>query len=576
MTVFWLVAALLVAASLLFLLPPLARKGGNTEARDRKELNILLYKDQLQELHDDLEASEITQEQFDLAKHDLERSLLQDVAPDTEEKEKKPILSAALTSTLGSKSAVAIALIVPILAFGLYYKLGAGEAGLHPENASMSVNAKGHDGTIEQQVRKLQDHLQSNPDDLEGWVMLARSYYYMKQYQAATDAFARAVSLTKEGEPQLLADYADAMAMANGQNMMGKPYELVKKALAIQPMHQKALWLAGTATYQAKDYKSSLEYWDKLLQQFPKNSNEYVQMLRNIGEVKQLMGQPVDDVVAKLDAAKAAQPVATTADAGASGAGNTAAGGSSVSGEVSLDPSLQGRVSPKDTLFIFARAAKGPRMPLAILRMQASALPVKFTLDDSNAMNPAMRISNFPQVVVGARISKSGNAMPQDGDLSGASAVINVGAKDLKITINHAVGQNAAGQNSGSAAAASATPVAASGAAVSGEVSIDPSLKSKVSPTDTLFIFARAANGPRMPLAILRLQARALPVKFTLDDSNAMNPAMRLSNFKQVVVSARISKSGNAMPQSGDLSGDTPVINVGTKGLNVEINNAVP
>ena len=353
-------------------------------------------------------------------------------------------------------------------------------------------------------------------------------------------------------------------------------YELVKKALAIQPMHQKALWLAGTATYQAKDYKSSLEYWDKLLQQFPKNSNEYVQMLRNIGEVKQLMGQPVDDVVAKLDAAKAAQPAATATDAGASGAGNAAAGGSSVSGEVSLDPSLQGQVSSNDTLFIFARAAKGPRMPLAILRMQASALPVKFTLDDSNAMNPAMRISNFPQVVVGARISKSGNAMPQDGDLSGASAVINVGAKDLKITINHAVGQNAAAQNSGAAAAASAAPVAASGAAVSGEVSIDPSLKSKVSPTDTLFIFARAAKGPRMPLAILRMQASALPVKFTLDDSNAMNPAMRLSNFKQVVVSARISKSGNAMPQSGDLSGDTSVINVGTKGLNVKIVNAVP
>jgi cytochrome c-type biogenesis protein CcmH len=439
MTIFWIVAALLILAALLFLLPPLAQKGQRKEVLARKDLNILLFKDQLKELQDDLENGDITQDQFDQAKHDLERSLLQDVAPD--EEDKKPVISNALTATLGSKSAIAVALIIPIAAFALYNQLGAGKAGLEPENARVSVNAEGHNGTIEEQVRKLQDHLQSHPDDLEGWVMLARSYYFMKQYQAATDAFARAVAMTKEGEPQLLADYADAMAMANGQNMAGTPFELVKKALAIQPFHQKALWLAGTATFQSKDYKASLGYWQKLLQQFPENSQEYVQMLRNIGEVKQLMGEPVDDVMAKLDAAKTAQASAAP-NAGASGGGGdnaAASGGGSVGGEVSLDPSLKDKVSPNDTLFIFARAASGPRMPLAILRMQASDLPVKFTLDDSNAMNSAMRISKFQEVVVGARISKSGNAMPQAGDLKGSSSVVKVGARDLKFVIDSAV-----------------------------------------------------------------------------------------------------------------------------------------
>jgi len=570
MTVFWIIAALLVAAALLFLLPPLAQKGSGKKDVERKELNILLFKDQVKELQDDLDAGEITQDQFDLARHDLERSLLQDVSPDTEGQDSKLVISTAITSTLGSKSAIAVALIVPILAFGLYYKLGAGEAGLNPENAPMTVDAKGHNGTLEQQVRKLQDHLQSNPDDLDGWVMLARSYYYMKQYQAATDAFARAVALTNEGEPELLADYADAMAMANGRNMMGKPYELVKKALTIQPFHQKALWLAGTATYEAKDYKASLGYWEKLLQQFPKNSQQYLQMLRNIGEVKQLMGEPVDDVMAEIKDAETAKTVTASSSEGGNGSAG-AAGGTSVSGEVSLDPSLKAKVSPNDTLFIFARAANGPRMPLAILRMQASALPVKFKLDDSNAMNAAMRISRFPQVVVSARISKSGNAMPQDGDLTGSTSVVKVGATGLKITINQAVGQATANTT-----AAASSAVASGGASVSGQVTLDPSLKSRVSPSDTVFIFARAANGPRMPLAILRMQANALPVKFTLSDSNAMNPSMRLSNFQQVVVSARISKSGNAMPQSGDLSGASSVISVGAKDLQITINKAVP
>lgn len=434
MMVFWIVAALLIIAALLFLVPPLADKNAKKNSLDRNDINILLYKDQFKELENDLANGDITQDQYDQAKHDLERSLLQDVKP--EEAPKQSMVGAAM----GSKSAIAVAVLVPVIAISLYNKLGSGEAGLDPMNARIDVQAEGHQGTIEEQVRKLQDHLQSNPDDLEGWVMLARSYYFMKQYQAASDAFGRAAAMTNESEPQLLADYADAMAMANGRSMAGTPYELVKKAIALDPNHQKALWLAATATYQAQDYATTLQYWNTLLKQFPKGSDNYIQMLRNIAEVKQLLGQPIDDILAEIQGGAQAAPAGMmTSASGADGSSSDSAGGGSVSGEVSLDPALQGRVSPTDTVFVFARAAQGPRMPLAILRKQVSDLPITFKLSDADAMNPQMKISNFPEVVVGARISKSGNAMPQSGDLKGGTSPVKVGAQGLKIVIDSAV-----------------------------------------------------------------------------------------------------------------------------------------
>jgi cytochrome c-type biogenesis protein CcmH len=211
--------------------------------------------------------------------------------------------------------------------------------------------------------------------------------------------------------------------------MAGRPYDLVKKALEVDPDHQKSLWLAATATYQLKDYPATLKHYERLKLQFPKGSDNYKQMLRNIAEVKELMGQPIDDIVAEL------QETPPTAAGGAS----AATGVASVNGVVSLDSSLTGRVAPTDTVFVFARAASGPRMPLAILRKQVQDLPITFTLDDSMAMNPQMKLSAFPQVVVGARISKSGNAMPQSGDLKGNVGPVAVGASNLQILIDSAV-----------------------------------------------------------------------------------------------------------------------------------------
>lgn len=415
MMVFWIVAVLLIAAALLFLLPPLIQRGqGSTgeDTFDRDELNVTIFKDQLAELERDLSVNILSQEQFELAKHDLERSFLQ--GGDAEAAE--PV--SQMDRVIGRSAAVVVSILIPILAVVLYNTLGAGEAGLHPEDARPQVQAEGHEGSLEEQVRGLQDHLQQNPDDAEGWTMLARSYYFLKQYGAAAETFARASGLQQDSNAELLADYADALAMANGRNMAGKPYELVKKSLEINPKFQKALWLAGTATYQSGNFEATLGYWKRLLEIFPKGSENYTQMQKNIGEIQQKLGMPVDAV----------EQVAT------------AAGGPSISGVVRLDESLMLNAAIGDTLFVYARAATGPRMPLAIVRKTVKDLPLEFTLDDSMAMRPNMKLSNFQRVVVGARISKTGNAMPQPGDLQVVSQPMAVnGGQSVELVINEII-----------------------------------------------------------------------------------------------------------------------------------------
>jgi cytochrome c-type biogenesis protein CcmH len=417
MMVFWLVAVLLIVASLLFLLPPLVQKGqggSDEDSLDRDELNVTIFEDQIAELERDLSVGVLTQDQFDVAKHDLERSFIQESVSEGSQ------AASQVDRVVGRSAAVVISVLIPILAISLYSLLGAGEAGLHPKDARPQVQAEGHDGTLEEQIRKLQDHLQASPDDAESWVMLARSYYFMKQYAAASETFARVSSMLQDSNPEVLADYADALAMANGRNMAGRPYELVKKALAIQPFNQKALWLAGTASYQAQDYNTTLGYWKRLLEIFPKDSDNYKQMQKNIGEMQQKLGLLID--------------IESTSTASAT------AGGVQVTGTVHLADALALNASIDDTLFVFARAATGPRMPLAIVRKKVKDLPLTFTLNDSMAMNPAMKLSNFQEIVIGARISKSGNAMPQSGDMQGSVGPVNISdATGIEIIIDKTV-----------------------------------------------------------------------------------------------------------------------------------------
>jgi cytochrome c-type biogenesis protein CcmH len=420
MTVFWVVALALIAAALLFLLPPLLQRGGQHRAVAREQLNVQIARDKLAELDADLRNGVLSQDQYERARQELERSLLEDVAGGAPH---------APATTVSQQSNVVVAgvvgIAIPVLAIALYQHLGGGLAAFQPELAQQQVNAEGHQGTIEAMVEQLQQRLDQNPGDAEGWMMLGRSYYFLKRYSDAAQAYGKTVELIGEIDPDVLADYADTIAMASGRSMQGKPYELVKKALTLQPFHEKSLWLAGTAAYQVQDYPAALGYFEKLLQVFPPGSDNHEQMKRNIGELEQLMAQQGIQVPAR------AATTATKAPA-------AAATGANIKGSVKLVPALAAGAAPTDTVFVFARAAQGPRMPLAIVRKQVKDLPFTFTLDDSMAMNPAMKLSNFPQVVVGARVSKSGNAMPQSGDLQGQTEVVALGSS-VEVVISSVV-----------------------------------------------------------------------------------------------------------------------------------------
>ena len=413
MILFSVVAALLVAAALLFIVPPLWRRRDKRSVR-RDLSNLEIYKDQMRELEADLANGVLSQEQFDQGHLELERRLLEDVPPNAGQTAPRD------DSEAGRGAAITVMLLVPLLAVFLYLIEG-NPAALSPEKitvAQQSGNGPAHAVTAEQinaMVEGLAARLENNPQDAEGWRMLGRSYVALGRYQEAVGALQRAVSMLKD-DPDLLADYADALAMTSGQTLEGKPLELVKRALKLDPNHEKSLWLAGTAAYNKGDYHGAVAYWDRLLKQMTPGSKEAQQVMSIIAEAKDLAD------------GKMPAPAAQAAPSEAK-----------VDGTVSLSPELMAKASPDDTLYVFAKAAQGPPMPLATFRAQVKDLPMKFNLDDSMAPTPMAKLSDFPSVIVGARISKSGDPMPHSGDLQGMSQMVQVGSSGVEVKIDSVV-----------------------------------------------------------------------------------------------------------------------------------------
>lgn len=272
-------------------------------------------------------------------------------------------------------------------------------------------------------AEKLAQRLKDKPDDVEGWSMLARSYSVLGKHAEALKAYEKASSLRKD-DPTLLADYADSLAVNSNNSLEGEPMKLVEQALKLDPKNLKALYLAGTYAFNKKDYRNAVKIWEKLAEVGPPGNVFVREVEPAIAEARNLAGMPA--VAKPLDSAPKTEA-------------KTGAGAATVSGTVTLSPALAKQAQPQDTVFVFARAADGGRMPLAILRKQVKDLPLAFTLDDSMAMSPASALSTQSKVIVAVRISKSGNAMPQAGDLSGQSAPVSVGATGVQIEIKDVV-----------------------------------------------------------------------------------------------------------------------------------------
>jgi cytochrome c-type biogenesis protein CcmH len=424
-TAFWIIAAFFVVGALLFMLPPLLQRGGRKPKLVRKDITVSIYRDELAELDADFDNGIITRDQYEQSRQEFERRLLEDVAAE-------PAGEANLPATKGGRwAAAALGIAVPLLAVGLYFRLGNPQA---ITGQGQSSGAGAHQAgqmspqQIQAMIAKLAARLAENPNDAEGWAMLARSYTVTGRFTEATRAYAKLNELVPNN-PQVLADYADALAMAQGRRLAGEPVELINRALQADPAHPKSLALAGSAAYEARDYKQAAAYWERLLQVLPPDSESRESVAGAIAEAKALGAgaSPAAAQAAAQSASKGAAP--STTDAAAA----------KVAGRVTLSAGLKDKVGPGDTLYIFARAPQGPKMPLAIVRLTAKELPSAFSLDDSTAMNPAMKLSNFPEVVVGARISKSGNATPQSGDLEGFSGPVKLGANGVQIVIDKVV-----------------------------------------------------------------------------------------------------------------------------------------
>lgn len=431
MMVFWIIAAALIAAALLFVLPPLLRRPENApEPVDRDRLTVSIYQDQMAELEADLRADTITQDQYEIGRQELERRLLEDVPQAEQQQAQSPAGKAA-----GRWSAVMVGIAVPAVVVVLYLVLGNPEALKPPgeQVATASVQGGKHGESRAQimaLIQQLQERLQQNPDDAQGWAVLGRSYLAMNMFAESRHAFDKAVQLNGN-DPQLLVDFADALAMdRKDQSLDGRPMALIDRALKIDPNNQKGLWLAGTAAYERHDYKAALKYWEKLYAMVPPGSDAAKAMESNISEVRRLIASVGGS---GGDQAAAAPDNTQTAMAGSPG-------DAVITGQVSLAPGLKAKAKPGNVVYIFARAPPGgPPMPLAIIKAQVKDLPMQFTLDDSKSIMPSTKLSGFSHAVVAARVSMSGDASAHSGDLQGMSPVVSVGATGVDVVIDKVV-----------------------------------------------------------------------------------------------------------------------------------------
>ncbi|MGQ0547492.1 MAG: c-type cytochrome biogenesis protein CcmI [Betaproteobacteria bacterium] len=384
MTLFWAIGAALAAAALLVLLRPLlfARPGKDLSRRDA---NISIYRDQLRELDADLAAGKIAPADHERARTELEARLLEDVAAPDESRAGRG----------GRAVVISVSALLPVAALAVYLAVGTPAAlrgGADP-HAEMSAQ-------LETMVERRAAKLRENPDDADAWKLLGRSYAVMGRFPEAADAYAKA-AVRSPRDAQLLVDFADALAMARGQTLEGEPEKLVQRALEIDPANLKALALAGTIEFNRRQFAAAAGYWQRMLPHVEPGSEDARIIQENIAEARQLSGEI-----------------------------------KGIQGTVSLSPRLKDQAAPEDTVFVYARAAEGPPLPLAVQRLRVRDLPARFSLTDAMAMAPGMNLSAHPRVVVTARVSKSGQAAPQPGDLTGASRPVANDASAVSVVID--------------------------------------------------------------------------------------------------------------------------------------------
>jgi cytochrome c-type biogenesis protein CcmH len=392
MTAFLAAAAALAALALIVLLRPLLLRAPAPTSATVAQVNTAIYRDQLARLERDLAEGMLDKGEYAVLRAELERRALGDIEGQ----------GGASQMKTPRRTLMALVVVVPLAAAGLYAVLGNAEAiGGHAGAPPATANAE-----IEEMVSKFAAKLEQNPGDKKGWVMLARSYKVMGRPLDAERAYERAGDAI-DADAQELANYADVVATNSGGHFAGKPAQLIEKALRADPKNTMALWLAGAAALDRGDRSGAVLTWQRLVALLPPDSDD----ARELNAA----------IVQAGGTAVAATTVAPVAN------------GASVGGMVELDPAL--RATPTDIVMVIARVP-GTRMPVAVLRARARDLPLAFSLDDSLSMSPEARISMAAQVEVEARISKTGEARAQPGDLISSVQTVKVGTQSLALRVS--------------------------------------------------------------------------------------------------------------------------------------------
>ena len=405
---FMLLGIAIAVIVVLFLLLPLFSRKTKTPGKDRDAVNVEVAAAHLSELKEELQSGQISDEQFQRYRLELEKTALEELD------DSKDISQEETVKTGNTVLAVIIALVIPLLSLFIYQQIGSEEA-LSGVQTSPQQNNVHSQKELEEFIRSVEKDVEENPESVESRMALGQVYVELKRYSDAAAVY-RQLYLLRSKDPAILLDYAEALALFHDNRLIGRPTELLNEVLAIEPDNGRALWLAGFASLQAGDRDQTLMHWQRLLAGIEPGSEIYVQVNKLLDQIKSKEPSSEADETVKED-------IATQ----------------SITVNVSISEELKAGIDPNTTLFVFARAAEGPRMPLAVHKGKAMDLPLSVSLDDSMAMVPNMALSRFPQIVVGARLSSNDQPQGQSGDYEGFSATIELSENSVvDVLINSA------------------------------------------------------------------------------------------------------------------------------------------
>ncbi|MBU3615972.1 c-type cytochrome biogenesis protein CcmI [Polynucleobacter sp. JS-Polo-80-F4] len=395
-TSFLIPAFLLLVLVLVLLLRPFIFPA-KSKATSRRQMNATIYREELDKLEAEHQSGVINSVDYEIAHAEMRQRLFQD----TIEEDDREVPGST------KKTAVGLCIFIILISSALYFSLGD-VVRIAQRNSEQPVTQEG----VEKMVDEFAVKMEKDPTNLKGWAMLARSYRILGRNEDAANAYARAGNFI-DSDPQLLADYADVLATNANGNFSGKPLQLINQALKLDPNNLMALWLSGTASYNASNYKAAVQTWEKLAKQIPPDTDEARAIQGSIAEARSKGGL----------AATIASPVQV---------GN---GGKEISGKIEISADLKSKMKPGDIVMVIARKP-GERMPVAVLKVPATDFPMSFTLNDALAMNPSAPLSQLTEASIEVRVSKTGMAKPEAGDLISNAKIVKVGTKDLQLQID--------------------------------------------------------------------------------------------------------------------------------------------